>query len=146
MSFVIKDDHVLDKCNGICGKIKEMLNIKFYSIPVYNEKQIKAKVREFNSVIKTNFSDDKIPKENIHHTCVACITIGSIMKMKKESSTSLFRRMQTQGKRNKNYQLNQSQIQSQSQNVTLNQKQCYNLILILNSFLLIWLLVLTDFE
>ena len=41
MSFVIK--HVLDKYNEIWDKIKEKLNIKFHSMPVYNEKYIKAK-------------------------------------------------------------------------------------------------------
>ena len=58
MSFVIKDDDVLDKYNEIWDKIKNMLNIKFHSMPSYNEKYIKAKVREFNSVIKTNFLGD----------------------------------------------------------------------------------------
>ena len=58
MSFVIKDDDVLDKYNEIWDKIKNMLNIKFHCMPSYNEKYIKAKVREFNSVIKTNFLGD----------------------------------------------------------------------------------------
>ena len=55
MSFVIKDDDVLDKYNEIWDKIKKTLNIKFHSMPVYDEKYIKAKVREFNGAIKTNF-------------------------------------------------------------------------------------------
>ena len=55
MSFVIKDDGVLDKYNEIWDKIKEKLNIKFHSMPVYDEKCIKAEVREFNVAIKTNF-------------------------------------------------------------------------------------------
>ena len=68
MSFIIKDDDVLDKYDEIWDKIKGKLNIKFHSIPDYDEKYMKAKVREFNGVIKTNFSDDKIPKENMHYT------------------------------------------------------------------------------
>ena len=41
------------------------------------------------------FWSDKVPKEGGHHTCIACISIGSVMKIKKkELSTSLFRRMQ----------------------------------------------------
>ena len=48
MSFVIKDDDVLDKNNKIWDKIKETLSIKFHSTPIYDEKYIKAKVREFN--------------------------------------------------------------------------------------------------
>ena len=56
MSFVIKLDMCLERYNEIWDKIKGKLNIKFYSMPVYDEKYIKAKVREFNGVIKTNFN------------------------------------------------------------------------------------------
>ena len=83
MSFMIKNEDVLDKYNEIWNKIEKTLNIKFHSMPVYDEKYIKAKVREFNSVIKTNFLGDETPKENVHYTCIACITIDSVMKMKK---------------------------------------------------------------
>ena len=51
MSFVVKDDDVLDKYNEIWDKIKEKLNIKFQSMPVHDEKYIKAKVTEFDNVI-----------------------------------------------------------------------------------------------
>ena len=37
MSFMVKDDSVLNKYN----KIKEKLNIKFYSMPVYDQTYIK---------------------------------------------------------------------------------------------------------
>ena len=84
MSFAIKDDSVLDKHKKIWNKIKKTLNTKFHSMPVYDEKYIKAKVREFNGVIKTNFWGDEIPKEGVHHTCTACITIDSVMKMDKK--------------------------------------------------------------
>ena len=57
---VIKDDDVLDKYNEIWGTIKEKLNIKFHNMPVNDEKYVKAKAREFDGVMKTNFLDDKI--------------------------------------------------------------------------------------
>ena len=63
MSFMVKDDSVLNKYNEICDKIKEKLNVKFHSMPVYDQTYIKAKVREFDGVIKTNFLDDEIPKK-----------------------------------------------------------------------------------
>ena len=66
ISFVIKDDDVLDKYKKIWNKIKETLSIKLHSMPVYDEKCIKAKVRLFNGVIKTNSLGDKIPKGNEH--------------------------------------------------------------------------------
>ena len=68
MDFMVKDDNVLDKYNKIWDKIKEKLNIKFHSMPVYDETYIKAKVREFDGKIKTNFLDDDVPKENMHYT------------------------------------------------------------------------------
>ena len=90
MSFVIKDDDVLDKYNEIWDKIKETLSIKFHSMPVYDEKYIKAKVREFNGVIKTNFLSDEVPKENEHYTCIACITIDSVMRMEKKNYLQVY--------------------------------------------------------
>ena len=61
-----------------------------------NLKHLKAKVREFDGVIKTNFLGNKVPKENMHYTCIACITIDFVMRIdKKKTSASLFRRMQT---------------------------------------------------
>ena len=62
MSFFIKDDDVVDKYNEICDKVKNKLNIKFHSMPVYDETFIKAKVREFNCVIKANLFGGKVPK------------------------------------------------------------------------------------
>ena len=85
VSFMIKNDMCMDKYNDIRGKIKERLNIKFHSMPVYDEKYIKAKVREFSGVIKTNFLADEVPKENEHYTCIACITFDSAMRLEKKN-------------------------------------------------------------
>ena len=90
MSFVIKDDDVLDKYNEIWDKIKETLSTKFHSMPVYDKKYIKAKVREFNGVIKTNFLGDEIPKESMHYTCIAYITIDSVMRMEKKNYPQVY--------------------------------------------------------
>ena len=43
---MINDDNVLVQYNEIWNKIKKTLNIKFHSMSVYDEKYIKAKVRE----------------------------------------------------------------------------------------------------
>ena len=86
MSFMVKDDCVLNKYNEIWDKIKEKLNIKFHSTPVYDQ----AKVREFDGVIKTNFLGDKIPKENMHCVCIACITIDYVMKIGKKNYLQVY--------------------------------------------------------
>ena len=54
---------MLDKHNKIWNVIKNKLNIKFYSMPVYNETYIKVKVGEFDSTIKTSFLGNEVPKE-----------------------------------------------------------------------------------
>ena len=81
--------------------MKYGINIKFemrlkinYSEPVYEYRYLKAKVWEFDGVIKTNFLGNDVPKENMHYTCIACRTIDSVLRTnKKKSSTSLFRRV-----------------------------------------------------
>ena len=55
--------------------IKDKLGIKFHSEPVYKSKCLKAKVREFDVVIKTNFLVNGMPKKNIYYTCIACTTL-----------------------------------------------------------------------
>ena len=59
-------DNIWVKYNEIWKTVKKTLNIKFHSMPVYDEKYIKSKVKEFNEVINTNFLDDKIPKQGVH--------------------------------------------------------------------------------
>ena len=58
-------------------------------MPVYDEQSIKAKVREF-SVIETNFLSHEVPKENKHYTCIACITIDSVMRMEKKNYPQVY--------------------------------------------------------
>ena len=70
MSFVIIDNDVLDKYDETWDKIKRELNIKLQSMPVYDGKYIKAKVTEFNSVIKTNILSDEIPKESMYYSAL----------------------------------------------------------------------------
>ena len=94
MYFFIKDDEVWDKYDKIWDLIKDKLGINFHSEPVYEYRYLKAKVREFDGVIKTNFLSNDVSKENMHYTCIACITIDSVWRIdKKRSSASLFRRV-----------------------------------------------------
>ena len=90
MSFIVKDDNVLDKYKKIWDKIKEKLNTKFHSMPVYDETYIKAKVRKFDNKIKTNFLGDGVPKENMHYASIASITIKSVMRMDKKNHLQVY--------------------------------------------------------
>ena len=77
-------------------------------MPVYDEKYMKAKARGFNGVIKTNFLGDKIPKESMYYTCLACITIDSFSIMEKKLSACLFRRMRILNEKDKDDQIHRS--------------------------------------
>ena len=95
MSFLIKHDEVWEKYEQIWDVIKDKLGIKFRSKPIYNQKYLKAKVRGFDGVLKTNFLGNDTPKENMHYTCTACLPINSVMRMdKKKPFTGLFRGIQ----------------------------------------------------
>ena len=73
MSFSIKDDEVWEKYENIWDFIKNKLSIKFHSKPIYEQKYLKAKVREFDG--------NDMPKENMHYTCIACIAIDIVMRI-----------------------------------------------------------------
>ena len=62
ISFLIKDDEVWDKYDKMWDVVKNKQNIKFHSEPVYEYNYSKAKVREFNGVIKTNVLSNGMPK------------------------------------------------------------------------------------
>ena len=52
MSFLIRDDKVWEKYEQIYDVIKYKLGIKFHSKPIFEQKCLKAKVREFATVIR----------------------------------------------------------------------------------------------
>ena len=90
MSFLIKDDEVWGKYEQIWGLIKNKLGIKFHSEPFYDKKFLQTKVTEYDAVIKTNFLGNDVPKENMHCTCIACITIDSVMRMDKKNYSQVY--------------------------------------------------------
>ena len=55
MPYLVKDDEVREKYENIWDVIKNKLGIKFHTESMYGQKYLKAKVREFDDVIKTNF-------------------------------------------------------------------------------------------
>ena len=89
MSFLIKDDEVWDRYDKIQDVIKDKLGIKFHSESVYEYKYLKAKVKEFDGVIKTNLLGNNVPKENMHYTCIAC-TIDSVMRIDRKNHPQVY--------------------------------------------------------
>ena len=81
MSFKIEDQDVYLKYNETWNKIKSMLNVKFHSQPICDDKYIKTKVKTFNNTINTLFSGDEIPKERSHYVCISAICVESILRI-----------------------------------------------------------------
>ena len=74
----------------IWSKIKSILNIKFHSQPIYDNKYIKTKVKAFNNTINTLFSGDEIPKERIEYVCIAAICIDSVLRIDKKNYPQVY--------------------------------------------------------
>ena len=41
-------------------------------------------------MMKTNFFSNDIPKQNIHYTCIACITIDSVLTIDKKNHPQVY--------------------------------------------------------
>ena len=80
MSFLIKDDELLEKYHEIWEKIRNSIKTEFDSKPVYNEKYLQAKIKSYNGKINTNFHHKKIPREGSQFICLSVILINSVFK------------------------------------------------------------------
>ena len=90
MYFLINDDEVWEKYEQIWDVIKNKLDIKFHSKPIYERKYLKTKVMEFDGVIKTNVLGNDMPTENIHYTCIAYITYMTVMRIDKKNHPHVY--------------------------------------------------------
>ena len=90
MSFLIKNNKVWEKYEDIWNIIKNKLSIEFNRKPIYENKYLKAKVREFDGDIKTNFLSNGLPKENTYYTCIASITIDSVLRINQENYPQVY--------------------------------------------------------
>ena len=90
MSFLIKNSEVWQKHEDIWDVIKNKLNIKFHSQPIYENIYLRPKLREFNGNIKTNFLGNNVPEENTYYTCIACITLDSVLKMNTKNYQQIY--------------------------------------------------------
>ena len=82
MSFVTDDEEVYKKYNEIWEVVRKLLKLKFTVGPVRDDKYIIAKLKIFNKINRTTFTDDIIPfeKKN-HYTCIPAIDIDSVLKI-----------------------------------------------------------------
>ena len=89
MSFVTDNNEFLERYTKIWEKISDLINKKFDSDPVYNNKYINTKVRSCNNDIKTNFRDidnknNRLPEKNKPYRCITLISLDSFIKINKK--------------------------------------------------------------
>ena len=81
MSFVIDDEEVYKKYNKIWEVVRKLLKLKFTVSPVRDDKYIIAKLKIFNGINRTTFTNNTIPFEKEHYTCISAIDIDSVLKI-----------------------------------------------------------------
>ena len=85
MSFVTDDKEAYKKNNEIWEVVRKLLKLKFTVIPVRNNKYIIAKLKIFKNVNIVTFTNNVIPEENTHYTCISAIDIDSVLKIDKKA-------------------------------------------------------------
>ena len=81
MSFVTDDEEIYKKYNEIWEVVRKLLNLKFTVGPVRDDKYIVAKLKIFNKINRTTFTDNIIPFEKNHYTFITAIDIDSVLKI-----------------------------------------------------------------
>ena len=89
MSFITDNNEFLERYTAIWEKIGDLINKKFDSDPVYNNKYINTKIRSYNNDIKTNFHDidnknNKLPEKSKPYRRMSLISLDSIIKINKK--------------------------------------------------------------
>ena len=85
MSFVTDDKEVYKKYNEIWEVVRKLLKLKFFVSTARDDKYIIAKLKIFKNINITTFTNNTIPEENTHYSCISAIDIDSVLKIDKKS-------------------------------------------------------------
>ena len=81
MSFVTDDEEIYEKYNEIWEVVRKLLKVDFTVGPVRNDKYLLAKLKLFDRINRTTFTNNAIPIEKNHYTCIPAIDIDSVLKI-----------------------------------------------------------------
>ena len=84
MSFKTDDENIYLKYSKIWDGVKKLLKLKYSAGPIRDKKYKVTKLKVFNGVNNTTFTDEKIPKERNHYACIAAIDVDSVLKVDKK--------------------------------------------------------------
>ena len=81
MSFFTDDEEIYEKYNEIWEVVRKILKLKFTVGPIRDDKCIIAKLKIFNRINRTTFTDNAIPIERNLYTCIPAINIDSVLNI-----------------------------------------------------------------
>ena len=85
MSFVTDYKKIYKKYNKIWEVIRNLLKIDFTVNPVRDDIYLVAKLKIFNGINRTTFTNNAIPIETDHYICIPVIDIDSVLKIDKKA-------------------------------------------------------------
>ena len=81
MLFVTDDKEVYKKYNKIWEVVRKLLKLKFTVNPIRDDKYIITKLKIFNGINRTTFTNNIIPIERNSYICISAIDIDSVLKI-----------------------------------------------------------------
>ena len=75
MSFCINDKKLLEKYKAIWTKLEDLKNIELNSLPVYDDRYIKTKIRNYGDKFYTNSQGLNVPEDDIECESFTVISI-----------------------------------------------------------------------
>ena len=82
---VTDDKEVYEKYNEVWNVVKRLLKLKFAVSPIRDDKCIITKLKKFKNVNMATFTNNIIPIEKTHYTCISAIDIDSVLKIGKRA-------------------------------------------------------------
>ena len=83
MSFVTDDEEIYEKYNEIWEVVRKLLKEDFTVGPVRDDEYLVAKLKIFDRINRTTFTNNAIPIERNHYICIPAIDIDSVLKIDK---------------------------------------------------------------
>ena len=74
---------IYEKYNKIWEVVRKLLKVDFTVGPVRDDKYLVAKLKIFDRINRTTFTNHAIPMERTHYICIPAIDIDSVLKIDK---------------------------------------------------------------
>ena len=86
MLFVTDDKEVYEKYNEIWEVVRKLLKLEFTVGPIRDDKYLIAKLKIFNGINRTTFTNNKIPIERTSYNCIPAIDIDLVLRINNKMS------------------------------------------------------------